>query len=769
MLNNAIHGHSNTQVQNTATVNPAKSSETPPDVAKADGGFSSLVKQLKLSSVPARPSEVRDVVYIGVGASTAYSLAVRNQETQAHLIDLDATPYEGKITIIGKSDAWEASVRGAGDINHQHELIDHWGQHAPGFDRQVAKRADFAKQNAGQLLDAVKLGAEAIANSVKDVKREADGTFTLKLNDDSTVRAKKVVVASGAGAHTAVDHASLKSEGERTKAETELLKNNDINLPEHLRDRAMDLDTFMRTTDRAGPSDWKGKTVVVHGPNAGIDAVERAGKLGATVHWISRTSDPALLDGNALEYAPGIAAKGVIKAQKMAITEGHDGRLKLDIATFKLDDKKKVVMDENKKPVPSGQTQILSADIYVYALGQDGNSVDRHLGEVAVGGFLKDFISDLEPQYDINQAFSDKPYETVLGFQIKAAGQPFPADTGLEVIGAAASTIASTVKHNYVDKSLANLKDAAQKDLSPEQSGRLLDALKSGNQDAAKLTIKEARDALTDNALGLNTQELTTQSHVLRHLEKSISRYFEADAYFNPKAAPGKEAPPAREFANQELDNTKHTQVASVLQAAQLGAVKASVAALNAFTPRYVQAGEANFSTDNRTQLRVFIAQNFPKITNDQATSFINDVITMRHRGSKDAQAARATDLLSQAARAHAQHPLNPSDLADLLSQGGIDSEKAKSLAQTLLSTAGSLVDPSPTVSGGSASRSAKLSDEQSKAVELLSGAWASSRIVVPAWGTPEQVRGAYVAELQRLNSDASAIATPAVRAWMQV
>ena len=101
-------------------------------------------------------------------------------------------------------------------------------------------------------------------------------------------------------------------------------------------------------------------------------------------------------------------------------------------------------MDENKKPVPSGQTQILSADIYVYALGQDGNSVDRHLGEVAVGGFLKDFISDLEPQYDINQAFSDKPYETVLGFQIKAAGQPYPADTGLEVIGAAASTIASS-------------------------------------------------------------------------------------------------------------------------------------------------------------------------------------------------------------------------------------------------------------------------------------------------------------------------------------
>jgi hypothetical protein len=39
----------------------------------------------------------------------------------------------------------------------------------------------------------------------------------------------------------------------------------------------------------------------------------------------------------------------------------------------------------------------------------------------------------------------------------------------------------------------------------------------------------------------------------------------------------------------------------------------------------------------------------------------------------------------------------------------------------------------------------------------------------VPALGTPEQVREAYVAELQRLNSDATATAKPAVRAWMQV
>jgi hypothetical protein len=754
-------------------ISAPKPGATPEGVKKADGGFSSLVKELNLATTPGRPGEVRDVVYIGVGASTAYSLAVRNQETQANLPAGDDTPYAGKMTIIGKSDAWEASVRGGGDINHQHELIDHWGAHAPGFDPKVATRESFAQQNAGQILQALNMGAEAIANSVKNVQRETDGTFTLTLSDDSTLRAKKVVVASGAGAHTAVDHASFhKTEKEWTKAEKDLLANNHINLPEGLRDKAMDLDSFMRKTDWASASDWEGKTIVVHGPNAGIDAVERAGRLGANVVWLSRTSDPVLLDGNTLTHAQRFAEKGVIKAESVSITGSDDGRLKFKIDTYLTDGDNKVINDAKKKPIPSGETVIRTADLYVYALGQDANSVDRQTGEVAVGGFLKDLIDKLEPQYDINQNFSDKPFETVLGFQVKnqgPAGQAFPADTGLEVIGAAASTIANKVKHNFLEKSLDDLGSTAKKDLSGDQAGRLLDALKSNNAEAARAVLKEARDALGPVEFGPMTHEMTVQNNVLRHLEKSVERYFDADNFFNPKKPKDGEAQPAKVYANKELDNTNRDQVSSVLQAAQLGAVKASLGALEAFIPGYVQAGEANFSTDNRTQLRVFIAVNFPEITNDQATSFINDVITMRHRGSKDAQAARATDLLSQAARAHAEQPLSESGLADLLSHGGVDPAQAPVLARTLLAIDGALVDPSPPRAPGASGRDPKLSDAQSKAVDLLSGAWASSRIVVPALGTPEQVRAAYVAELQRLNSDATATATPAVRAWMQV
>lgn len=838
---------------------------TPEGVKKAEGGFSDIAAQLHLSNKPANPAQVRDVVYIGVGASTAYSLAVRNQETLGTLQAsgvINDQPYAGKVTVIGKSDAWEASVRGAGDINHQHELIDHWGTFAPGFDAKVASREDFAKQNAGQILQAVQMGAEAIANSVKHVKRQADGTFLLTLADNQEVKAKKVVVASGAGAHTAVDHASYHPDKPRTDAENSLLKNNHISLPEGLRDKAMDLDTFMRKTDFATLKEWEGKTVVVHGPNAGIDAVERAGKLGANVVWLSRTSDPVLLDGNALEHAPRIAAEqDVIKASDTTITGGDDGRLKFEIETYKTDKENKVIKEDGKE-VLGGPKVTLSADVYVYALGQDGYSVDRKSGEVAVGGFLGDLVSSLEPQYDINQAFSDKPYETVLGFQVKNdPGKGYAADTGLEVIGAAASTIATKIPHNYLDKSLADLESAAQKDLGGEQAAKLLQAVKSGDQKAAKDLVKQVVDAHSKNPLGLNAKDFIAHGNILRHVQQSVERYFEADAFFNPKPKAGAEAPAKKEFANKELDATNRTQVASVLQAAQLGAVKASVGALGTFIPGYVQNGEANFSTDNRTQLRVFIAQNFPNITDAQADSFINDVITMRHRGSKDAQearakdllghivranardpldqkhlaemlieggikpleapriastlmeskgpledptaprpkdakgkdiplssalkdaidlvvdswgskdahTARATELLGEIARTHAQKPVNDQELAQLLTDGGVRAFEALPIARVLLDNPGALEDPTLPRPKDANGADVPLSKASTDAIGLLSGSWGDPKVLIPALGTPDQVRDAYMAELQRLNSNSHATATPAVRAWVQV
>jgi hypothetical protein len=782
------------------------------------------VVDLKLAHTPANPSVVRDVIYIGVGAATAYSLSVRNQEALASLSDSrlelepgddghhaiafqaggsDKQPYAGKITIIGQSDAWEAAVRGSGDINHQHELIDHWGLDAPQYKHDTAKREDFARQNAGQVLQAARMGAETISNSVKAVKREDDGTFSVTLNDaaSTVVRTQKLVVASGAGAHTQVG--VDKPKDQLTKTEKSL-QNNKINLPADLRHKAMDLDTFMRKADQAQKDEWKGKTIVVHGPNAGIDAVERAGQLGAEVKWVSRTTDPVLLDGNQLKHAPRVARDGVIKAYELSVSEGEDRRLKLDIGMFKTDGRNKVEKDAEGKEIKTTERKQITADLYVFALGQDTESTDAHSGEVGVGGFLKDLMPHLEPQYDINGAFGDKPYETVMGFQTKGSN----ADRGLEVIGAAASGIAKEIPHNYLDKSLASLSEAASKNLDESQSKLLMAALQAKDAVGALAVLEEARSQWAANPLGLDAQNQDVRDRALRHVEVSTARHFAAEEYF--KATKGK--PDPTKSSDPQINAVPKSQVSTVLQAAQLGAVKASVAALEAFIPGYVQAGQTNFSADNRQQLRVFIAQNFPNITNQQATTFINDLIVMRHQNDAGARKELAADLHGQIARDHAQLPLEPDQLAKRLVSGGIDGEKAVALAQALLTTPDALreikaqpvsepLDPDPVQAELQAFRAeadkAAIKEEHKDkttaapeepkakparadtkaklpaevAVEKMAEAWrkVSSAGAGAAHGTPKLVRDAYLDELRRLDADAQAQAKPAVRAWVQV
>lgn len=765
--------------------------KTSEGVLKADGGFSAA-KDLTLLKTPANPSVVRDVIYIGVGAATAYSLSVRNQEVQANLSDSDLNaaqgkdglqPYAGKITVIGHSDAWEAAVRGSGDINHQHELIDHWGSDAPAYKHETATRNDFARQNAGQVVQAARLGAETIDGSVKHVAREQDGTFAVTLNDgaDTVVKTRKLVVASGAGAHTQV--------GSKGTAAEKLLANNTINLPAPLRHKAMDLDSFMREADNVKGDEWKDKTIVVHGPNAGIDAVERAGQLGAKVKWISRTTDPVLLDGNQLEHAKRAAREGVIKSHELTVSEGEGGRLKLDIGLFKTNDKNRVQKDDKGKDIKSSERMEITADMYVFALGQDAYSTDANSGEVGVGGFLGELLPHLEPQYDINGAFGDKPYETVVGFQTKGSSK----DNGLEVIGAAASIIAKGVPHNYLDKSLEVLSEAANKNLDAGQSQSLLAAVKAKDARAAVAVLDEARSQWAANPLGLDAHAHKVSGQALRHVEISVVRHFDAEDYFKVKGTTD-----PKNSSDPQINAVPLSQVSTVLQAAQLGAVKASVGALEAFIPGYVQAGQANFSADNRNQLRVFIAQNFPNVTNEQATTFINDLIVMRHRNDEGARKALAGDLHGQIAHDHAQFPLDLNQLTQRLVNGGIDPAKAPALAETLLATPDALreIQARKTPSGAvevedqikafrekakqgtdaelktaPAQDTNKTPTPAEEAVTRLANAWrtVSSAGAGAAHGTPQQVRDAYLAELARLNTDAQAQTAPAVRAWVQV
>ncbi len=245
---------------------------------------------------------LREVTFIGVGSSVAYLLNELNSrfESRDQLAgDVAATPFQGKVSIIGKEDPWTGNVRGKGDINHQTEIIGQWGQYAPAYDPGYADRGTFAASNQQQLDRAVALGAERVEALVADIKQLDDGCFRISLDNGHVLDSKQVVLGAGAGPHTSI----WKGNEPQTNAEKRL-DNIRLHNQEALRGKVMDLDEFMRASD-ASPTQFNGKAVVVHGPNAGIDAVERAGDQGATVIWFTRSTSPVLLDGNQLKHAAG--------------------------------------------------------------------------------------------------------------------------------------------------------------------------------------------------------------------------------------------------------------------------------------------------------------------------------------------------------------------------------------------------------------------------------------------------------------------------------
>ncbi|KVU34461.1 hypothetical protein WK65_28070 [Burkholderia ubonensis] len=377
------------------------------------------------------PHRLRDVTFIGVGSSIAYLLNELNDRQDAHS---DELPFWGKVTIIGEQDAWQPSVRGAGYINHQHEIIDQWGDRAPRYGPGYADRATFSAGNDAQIERASGLGAERINESITSVQRLDDGNYRIRLSGGNVVDSKQVVLGIGAGPHTSV----WSDSNHPTRAEKSF--SNITIAPEHktalrTEGQVLDLDAFMRATD-TDPERFKGKTIAVHGPNAGIDAVERAGELSAKVEWLVRSTRPVFLADNQLKHARDSAEHVLHKVDKLSIARNDEGRITLSCTA-----------------PDTGEVTRVDADFYVYALGQDPDRPG------AIGSVLgNELVSQLEPVYDYDQVYSDKPYQTVLALQSRGAA----GGQGILVVGASVSQLARQVSHTYLDHALECVSDAIE-------------------------------------------------------------------------------------------------------------------------------------------------------------------------------------------------------------------------------------------------------------------------------------------------------------------
>jgi hypothetical protein len=537
---------------------------------------------------PLDPHRVRDLTFVGVGSSVAY---LANELNGRFSAGDQQQPLRGKVSIIGQEDPWSASVRGQGYINHQHEIIDQWGPKAPAYNPGYADRAEFAASNQHQLDRAQALGAEHLPTQVSSIRQLKNGTYQIQLDNGQTLDSRQVVLGMGAGPHTRL----WNNDGPQTLAEKRL-DNIQLHQQEALRGKVLDLDEFMRETD-SHPEKFAGKHVVVHGPNAGIDAVERAGELGAHVDWLIRSTRPVLLDGHQLKFAPEVANNHLVSVDALDIhpaTTPGGAPLRLSYSA----------PGDN----PQATRKTLDADYYVYALGQDINKPG------SAGAILGALQGTLEPIYDYDQIYSDQPYKTVLGLQTRGSD----SSNGLLIVGAAVAQLAGNVQHSYLDHAAERIFQQLEH-LPGEQAERLSQLILQG---ASATDIQQYQQAWAA------TTVFAPAMQVLKH---QVTDYLAARAYFQQQALEKK----GPRGVAAEVENQTSSQVPSVVVSPQLGTVKASTAALSGLMPAYVTKGENNFTADDRTMLRAGIADRYPNIDNAGASAFINEVINLRHLGSQ--------------------------------------------------------------------------------------------------------------------------------------
>ncbi|MCP5159207.1 MAG: hypothetical protein H6975_07255 [Gammaproteobacteria bacterium] len=354
-------------------------------------------------------SRIWPLVIVGKGSSAAY-----------YLCTVDTREYPS-ILAIGDGDAWSAAVRGhhgsQGDptlyINHPLHLITHFNETIPEFSTVKVDRLDWAERNkvvftrcGVRLYDKAKVKEVSEAPTfpphlTPDDSRGPSG-FRITLENGKTIYAYKVVMAAGAGGHRVPD---MTVRHAKKQWPTQVI----------------DLDEFARL-DR---THLQGKSVIVMGPNAAIDAVQKALHYQCKIYWLLGPNDKP----------PVLATQPTVQT---AIKNNKEM-----IQIYKNFEFKNKIGNEISVKLDTGK--ILSGHYFVYGMGQTGESVDT---------IHNDIKRKLTPIYDKNQ-YLGAGSDTILGFEAIGTG----LKSGFEVVGAMSAQVGRALL-NSKEQSLKFIADS---------------------------------------------------------------------------------------------------------------------------------------------------------------------------------------------------------------------------------------------------------------------------------------------------------------------
>lgn len=571
--------------------------------------------------------EVYRIAFIGRGSAVAYYMtALAPRETvNDPAARTQAAALFRTMAVFGKVDPWTRDVRGEGYINHEEHLIGHWGTEVPRYTTDYMRRQAFADQNARALHRAQQLGATLINENVFAVYKRGE-IYQIQTEDGTCYYAAFVVAAMGLGPHRGL------GAGRGAPKIPDDVRGLEISrMQRALAPSVIDLDRFMRDYPETGGIDTdinrrlvapEPLTIVVHGANAGIDAVQRAWQLGHRVEWLC-PNEPAFLKGNRLPIArdvDGVTRRMLLRDSEVFVRPDRDGRIRVAWT----DD----------------QAREALADLYVVAVGQDPYARGA-VGDVLFRtGNLQE--ARLSMIWDFDQVFG-LPFQTLLGYQVPGHRKGF----GLQIIGASCEVLTRTLNNTFpVNQLIADfLRQLTPLDEPPtkERCDRQVAASPSltnkyANEDGRQRYYEE-KLANWQRARETRATFERLAAAYLNGLDGSRNVLLDLLSHqFDPTKVPRtlatildgfrEEVFLVGQLATPQWPAT--TAGASAILPSQLSGVRAVIAALTSFIPEYILRGDANFSTDDRTMLAVYIAQNFQGLTPLQADARVEATMSLR-------------------------------------------------------------------------------------------------------------------------------------------
>ncbi|MGH9345899.1 MAG: hypothetical protein ACRD26_01420 [Vicinamibacterales bacterium] len=546
--------------------------------------------------MPPITSQVWPLVIIGKGSTAAY-----------YVCTVDVSLYR-HVLAIGDDDPWAGGRGHHGDatdptraLNHPLYLIEHFKKTVPGFSETMVDRVAWAKMNKAVLDECnvqvhngkVKKVSESPFPSTLAGDDQGPTGYKIDLEDGTAVYAYKVVMAAGAGSH-------------RVPPELK-------DWPQKYPKQIMNLDEFAKL----GPGDLTPSTrVIVYGPNAAIDAVQKALHYQCRLAWLVDKpikSLPILATQPTVRAAVDKDPSWIYKYSKCEIQKYFGNRIWVNVTTDK------------------GAT-VLEGDYFVFGLGQSGEPIR------AIDGAIKE---KMQPILDTNQYLGGGP-TTILGYEAEGTG----LKKGFEVVGAMTAQMGR--------ERLKILSGQIERMRSIEW---LFQAITTAGFPVVPFLLKSP-DFLAGQPRAALTRQLKTEADSVAGKNRSRDGL---PAVLDGLVGLLLAYHAAKNYATLINQAASHQPKGTVADGGQLTTIKSAMAAKHTTVPQYlpgqkfttpgalpkddpnrnkwvdVQAtpGDVNFSTDNATVLQIGLCQMYPLIPDDELNTWIEKLMVKRRASGK--------------------------------------------------------------------------------------------------------------------------------------